>query len=79
MGVSSPDGVVPAYMPLSRILGASGGDVGGVVGGGRGSLPLQRKLEDCEGSYFSTCLGGPEGAVAQISEAIRVDPQGHCG
>jgi adenylate cyclase len=30
-------------------------------------------------SYYSTCVGDPERAVAQINEAIRVDPLGHYG
>lgn len=30
-------------------------------------------------SYYSTCVGDPERAVAQIDEAIRVDPLGHYG
>jgi adenylate cyclase len=30
-------------------------------------------------SYYSTCVGEPERAVAQINEAIRVDPLGHYG
>lgn len=30
-------------------------------------------------SYYSTCIGDSERAVAQINEAIRVDPLGHYG
>jgi adenylate cyclase len=30
-------------------------------------------------SYYSSCVGDPERAVAQINEAIRVDPLGHYG
>ncbi len=30
-------------------------------------------------SYHSTCVGDPERAIAQINDAIRVDPLGHYG
>ncbi len=65
-------------MPLSRILGLLGATSGVSVGGRRGSLRVQRDLE-AGGSYYGTCVGDPERAVAQINEAIRVDALGHYG